>query len=244
MRTTAILALAVLSWAPAAQAQVASRDFLFGQPTGWVAVRSGWFFARAGSDWYDFVTEQFTLDRDQFDSVDVDVELGIRLAPRFDVVGGVALTRVQLPSEYRDWVDSDRLPINQTTSLWTMNWAGSLKVALVERGRAVGQLAWVPRRVVPYAGAGGGALYYHVRQVGDFVDFVDLSVFRGAFISHGWSPSAHAFGGVDVRLLRRVQLTVDGRYRWVSETLDSDWVGFEPLDLSGFTLSAGVGFVF
>jgi len=244
MRTTGILVLVCLCSAVTAEAQVARRDFLFGQPNGWVGVRSGWFFARADSDWYDFVTEQFTLDRNQFDSVDVDVELGIGLSPRFDVVAGVALTRVQMPSEYRDWVDNNRLPINQTTSLWTMNWTGSLKVALTERGRAVGQLAWVPRRVVPYAGAGGGAAYYNMRQEGDFVDFVDLSVFPATFTSHGWSPSGHVFGGVDVGVLRRLNLTVDGRYRWFSRTLDSDWVGFEPLDLSGFTLSAGVGIVF
>jgi hypothetical protein len=83
-----------------------------------------------------------------------------------------------------------------------------------------------------------------VRQEGDFVDFVDLSVFPATFVSDGWTPSAHVFGGVDVGVLRRVQLTLDARYRWVSQELGADWVGFEPLDLSGFTLSGGVGFVF
>jgi len=244
MRTTGILALVCLCWSATAEAQVARTDFLFGPPKGWVGFRVGGFAAHAGSDWYDFVTEQFTLDRDQFDAADFDLDLGIRVSPRLDVVAGWALTQLQTPSEYRDWVDNNRLPINQTTSLWTMNFTGSLKVALLERGRAVGQLAWVPRRVVPYAGAGGGAGYYNLRQEGDFVDFVDFSVFPATFTSHGWSPSGHVFGGVDVGLLRRLKLTVDGRYRWFSKTLDSDWVGFEPLDLSGFTLSVGVGIVF
>jgi hypothetical protein len=244
MRTTGILALACLCWAGAAQAQIPQRDFLFDQPNGWVAVRSGWFFAKAGSDWYDFVTEQFTLDPDQFNAADVELDVGIRLTPRVDFVGGLAYTTVSNPSEYRDWVDNERLPIVQTTNQHTMNLTGSLKLALLERGRSIGQLAFVPRRVVPYAGAGGGALWYRVRQEGDFVDFVDLSVFPATFVSDGWTPSAHVFGGVDVGVLRRVQLTLDARYRWVSQELGADWVGFEPLDLSGFTLSGGVGFVF
>jgi len=246
MRTSGILAVLCLCWAATANAQTLAprRDFFLGPPDGWIAVRSGWFFARAGSDWYDFITERFTIDAQRFNTGDVEVEAGVRVAPRIHALGGVGFTSVSLPSEYRDWVDDDRLPIVQTTRLRTLQVTGSVKLALVDRGRAVGQLVWIPRRVVPYVGAGGGALWYSAQQNGDFIDFVDLSVFPADFSSEGWSPTGHAFAGVDVEMLRWLRLTVDGRYRWVKTELNSDWVGFEPLDLSGFTLSAGVGFVF
>jgi hypothetical protein len=42
---------------------------------------------------------------------------------------------------------------------------------------------------------------FEVRQNGDFVDYVDLSVFTDVFEAKGWAPTAHVFGGVDVRVL-------------------------------------------
>ena len=52
------------------------------------------------------------------------------------------------------------------------------------------------------------------------------------------------FGGVDIHVLKRMYVTVDGRYLWASADLESDWIGFEPIDLAGFRLSGGVSFVF
>jgi hypothetical protein len=146
-------------------------------------------------------------------------------------------------SEYRRFVDNNRLPIEQQTSLRNANISGAIKFALRERGREVGRLAWVPRTVVPFAGAGGGAMWFKVRQNGDFVDYVDLSVFGDVFESNGWTPTAHVFGGVDIRVLRRAYVTFDGRYLWASGNLGSDWIDFDPIDLSGFRLSAGINFI-
>ena len=101
----------------------------------------------------------------------------------------------------------------------------------------------MPRKVVPYVGAGGGAMWFQVRQSGDFVDYVDLSVFTDVFESSGWAPTAHAFGGVDVRVLRRAYVTFDARYTWASGSLGPDWIDFDPIDLSGLRLSAGFNFI-
>jgi hypothetical protein len=140
-------------------------------------------------------------------------------------------------------VDNNRLPIEQTTQLRNVNLSGGIKYALTERGRAVGRLAWVPRKVVPFVGGGGGAMWFGVRQYGDFVDYMDLSVFTDVFESSGWSPSAHVLGGVDVRVLRRAYVTFDARYVWASGDLGQDWIDFDPIDLSGFRLSAGFNFI-
>src|SRR5687767_1132841 len=45
-----------------------SPDFLFQRPEGSVTVRGSWVFARGGSDWYDFVTDQLTLEPNDFNS--------------------------------------------------------------------------------------------------------------------------------------------------------------------------------
>jgi hypothetical protein len=69
-------------------------------------------------------------------------------------------------------------------------------------------------------------------------------VFGDTFVSQGWSPSAQVFGGVDVRVFKRVYVTMDGRYLWAADELERDFIGFDPIDLTGFRLSGGVNFNF
>ena len=241
--------LLVLIAASAANAQDSSPpprpspDFLFGRPDGTLGIRTSWLTGRAGSDWYDFVTDQLTLEKKNFNGPTVGTDLGITLTPRVDLMIGFDYNQRTRASEYRDFVDNNRLPIEQTTLLREANISGGVKVALTERGREVGRLAWVPRTVVPFVGAGGGAMWFQVRQFGDFVDYVDLSVFTDVFESKGWAPSAHVFGGVDVRVLRRAYVTFDARYIWASGNLGPDWVDFDPIDLSGLRISAGINFI-
>lgn len=229
-----------------AQAQGSQQrpDFFFGRPDGSIAVRGGWVFARAGSDLFDFVERQLTVDEGDFNAATFASDLAIAVSSRADAVIGVDFSRAAVASEYRDLVDNNRLPIQQTTSLKELNLTGSIRFALSPRGREISQLAWVPRPVVPYAGAGGGVLWYQFRQTGDFVDAVDLSVFADTFTANGWTPSAHVFGGVDVQVYRRLYLTLDGRYIWAAGELGEDFRNFDPIDLAGFRFGAGINVIF
>jgi hypothetical protein len=224
-------------------AQRPAPDFLFGQPDGTLGIRFTWLSGRSASDWYDFVTDQLTLEKKNFNGPGVGTDLGITLTRRMDLLVGFDYSQTTTPSEYRRFVDNNRLPIEQTTEMRSAMFTGGLKFALTERGRSVGRLAWVPRKVVPFAGAGGGAVWFKVRQFGDFVDYVDLSVFTDAFEANGWAPTAHVFGGVDIRVLRRGYVTFDARYTWASGELGPDWIDFERIDLSGLRLTAGINFI-
>ena len=219
-------------------------DFLFGAPHGSIGLRGTWTFATAGSDLYDFVTNELTVDKSDFNMPGIGFDVAYRLTRRLDGQFGFEWGKNTTASEYRDYVDNNFLPINQTTSLKVIHLTGSVRFALTDRGHDVSRLAWVPRRVVPYVGAGGGVVYYDFAQSGDFVDFVDLSVFPDVFRSKGWAPSAHAFGGVDVRLFRGLYGSVEGRYTKATAKLGADVVDFDPLDLSGFRLAAGINLVF
>lgn len=223
----------------------ATADFMFGRPSGSLSLRGSWVFARAGSDLFDFVTDQLTLDSGDFNARAIGGELGIMISPRLEVLAGVEMTTTSdRPSEYRDFIDNDAQPITQETKLKTVDLTGSLKFSLTPRGRSISRLAWVPSGVTPYVGAGGGAVRYDFLQRGDFVDFVDLSVFTDVFHSNGWAPSAHAFGGVDLRVYRRMFVQLEGRYSWAKGTLDRDFIDFDPLDLAGFRTTAGVSVIF
>lgn len=219
-------------------------DFLFGRPRGSVGFRGNWLFARAQSDWYTFVTDQLSLSKKDFNAPGFAADVGWGVSRRADAVFAVEFNQSKKESEYRHFVDNNRLPINQTTRLRSTGLSGSLKFALVERGLEVSRLAWVPKHIVPFVGAGGGALRYDLQQFGDFVDFRTSGIFPSTLSSAGWAPTAHAFGGVDVLVLKRVYVTLDARYQWSKATLGNDWVDFEPIDLSGFKLAAGASFIF
>jgi hypothetical protein len=115
----------------------------------------------------------------------------------------------------------------------------SVKAYLANRGRSVGHFAWIPARYAPYAGAGGGAMWYSFQQYGDFIDFATARVFPDRFTSKGWTPALHAFVGADVSLKPRLALTAEGRYQWARSQLSEDFSRFDPIDLSGFALTAG-----
>ena len=219
-------------------------DFLFGRPHGAVGVRGTWTFASAGSDIFDFVTRELTIDKSDFNSPGWGGDVAVFLTPRVDAQFGFFMARMAQGSEYRDLVDNNFLPIAQNTSLKTVDLTGSVRFTLTPRGRDVSRFAWVPNRFVPYVGAGGGVIRYKFLQSGDFVDFQDLSVFPDVFSAEGWTPSAHVFGGVDVKLYRALYGTIEGRYTKASAELSSDFVDFDPIDLSGFRLSAGINLIF
>jgi len=231
--------------APSPVVQSAPRpDFLFGRPKGSIGIRGNWLFARAQSDWFTFVTDQLTLNSKDFNAPGFGADVGIAVSRRADAVIGLEFSQSSTESEYRHFVDNDRLPINQTTRLRTFDLTGSVKFALVDKGVQVSRLAWVPRQFIPYVGAGGGLLRYDLDQTGDFIDFADNSVFASSFRSTGWTPLVQAFGGVDVRVLKRVYVTIDARYQFAKGTLDSTWIDFDPIDLAGFKLAAGASLVF
>lgn len=228
---------------PAGQS-VPAPDFLLGPPAGSIGLRSSWLMARAGSDIYDFVTDQLTLSKSSFNGPAFGGEVTVLVSPRVELVGGFELSTPSSESEYRRYIDNKGLPIQQSTSLRTVHVTGSGKLSLLPRGRRISRYAWIPRTVTPYVGAGAGATYYRFTQAGDFVDYQDLHVFSDVFESRGWAPNAHAFAGLDVQAYRRLFVSFEGRYLWSAARLGRDFVGFAPMDLSGVRLGGGVHVAF
>jgi hypothetical protein len=194
----------------------ATADFLFGRPRGWVALRGGWLRPRASGDLFTFVGEQLTVEKGAFNTPAMIGEVGVAITSRIQASGGVEFSRQTVASEYRRFVDNSGDPITQSTMLSQTDVTGSIRIALLDA----------------------------FSQTGDFVDFATLRVFPDAFRSQGWTPSAHVFGGADIRLWRQLFLDVEGRYVWAHGDLGSDFVGFDGIDLDGFRVSTGVSVVF
>ncbi len=242
------LVFTLLCWlvAIAAVAQERDRepDFLFGAPRGYVGVRGGWHLASSSSGIHDFFEEKLTIERGDFDSPTFGFEVGIPLLSRLDVVLGLDFSLARIDSESRDFVDENDLPIEQQTSLNVIPLTASLKFYLNERGRAVSRYAYVPTTVRPYVGVGGGAVFYQLKQVGEFVDEQDLSIFEGTLISTAAGLGWHVFGGVDTRLTPSMWLAVEGRYLWANAGVGGGFQDSDPIDLSGLHITAGLNITF
>ncbi len=239
LRACAALVCA-LGLATRAEAQGSGNGFLFQRPIGTFGVRGGFNRASAGSDIFSFVQSQLTLGRSSFDGLAGVAELSFHLNDRMDLAFGVTYAAKGARSEFRNYVDQNNLPIEQTTSLRQVPLTASVRYHLAPRGRQIGHLAWVPARFSPWVAAGGGVTWYRFRQHGDFVDFSNFNVFRDDFRSDGWTPGAHASAGVDIALGPRFLLTGEGRYSYAKAPMGDSFVGFKPIDLSGFAFMTGL----
>ena len=250
------IALPVATGAPTSRFAQASPDFRFGQPRFSVAFRGLQLRPRATGELHSLLRESFfvrtgpeddpldpTAGRMNFDATGVGFDIGFGAGSRLETRVGVDYALVRALTEDRYNEDEFGLPIEQDTELAQWSVHGELALALMPRGRAIGQYVWIPSAVVPYVGAGAGFFRYSTVMDGRFVDVIDFTIFSERIESQGWAPSVHAFGGVDFRLTRNVLLTTEARYAWATAELDGVLAGFEH-DLTGLRISAGVRFVF
>jgi len=233
--TLALIFLASPLWA-----QGAGRGFLFRAPNGSVSIRTGYDRATAGSDLFTFVTDQLTVNPNDFNAVSFALDVDYRLTSRVNAVFGVGTSRTTTRSEFRNWVDNNRQPIEQSTAFQRVPVTAAVKAYLGPHGQSIGHFAWVPARFAPYVGAGGGAMWYRFQQQGDFIAFDTLKVFTDTFDSTGWTPTVHALAGLEISLASRLAIATEARYEWAKAHLGRDFSGFDRIDLSGISFTSGV----
>ena len=231
---------AMISLPMAASAQAGGPGFLFRRPMMSFGIRAGYARAQAGSEVFDFARDILTLGTSDFASSAWGADIAVRATERLDIAAGVGVTRSSTRSEFRDWVDLDDLPIEQTTTFLRVPMTLSAKYYFRDRGRSVSRFVWVPERWSPYVGLGGGAVWYRFEQEGDFVDFETLDVFSAFLESEGTTGTAHVFSGVDLSLSPRMVLTGEARYSWASMDMGRGLRGFDGIDLGGFQATLGL----
>lgn len=225
-----------------ARAQVAGGDgFLVGRPQGSVTLHGGWASASARSDLFSFTTNQLTLKRGDFSSPTAGADIALRIRDRTDIVFSAEMAGVDKGSSFRNYLDNNDQRIEQQTRFERVPLTVSVKEYLRDRGRAIGHLAWIPTRIAPYVGVGGGAMWYKFQQTGDFIDFnQNFDVFPAVLQSSGWAPTAHVMAGAEFSIDPRFAFVTEARYGWSRAALDGDFSGFDRIDLSGFSTTAGI----
>jgi hypothetical protein len=238
---TLAAALALAATGQPAHAQN-GKGFLFKRPIGSFSLRGGYALANAGSDVFSESTRQLTLNKRDFSAATFGGDFSYVASPRTDLVFDAGYSSTSKPSEFRDFEDNNDNPIQQSTKYRRVPLSVGLKYYLADRGRSVGQFAYIPSKVAPFVAVGGGAMYYRFEQSGDFIDFNtdNLEVFTATLESSGWTPMAQGSAGMDYTIGPWLALTGEGRYQWARARLDPQvFEGFQKIDLSGFTGTVG-----
>lgn len=200
----------------------------------------GMTFPKAGSDLFDMVTRELTLEKSDFRAPAYGFDFGFTFRSRYALIVGFEYSTTSTDSESREFVEDNGQPIAQRTTFSQLPITATLRFYPRRIGETVGSYAWIPNRVLPYVAGGGGVVRYSFDQRGDFVDEQTLRIFRGVFRSTGFARTIHAAAGIDVGITTRIIATIEGRYSWGSKDLDPDFTGFEPIDLSGVRLNGGI----
>jgi opacity protein-like surface antigen len=242
IRTSHLAFAALLSVGAAvpALAQASGDGFLFHQPVARVNLRGGYAVARAGSDLFDFTTDNLTLSKSDFSGLTLGAAVEFTVTSRVNVTLDAGYSRSSKSSEFRRLVDNNDLPIEQSTTFERTPLTANLKFYLSPPGQSVGNAAWIPAKLTPWIGAGGGFMRYRFKQEGDFVDFQTNNVFTSTFDSNDWSPMAQGMLGAEYSITPSLALTGEARYLWARGDLGRDFGGFDKIDLSGITASVGI----
>jgi hypothetical protein len=240
MKRLALVIGLVTGFTGALSAQSAPRDFLFSQPAGSIAFRLGYLGSDANSDVFDFSQERFNVHKRDFGGVNGEVELAFALYRGFEmsVAGGYSVASKR--SMYKDWVDNDDQPIEQTTQFRRAPVTINLRYNLAKPVQPIGSFAFIPNRFTPYVGVGTGLVAHKFQQTGDFIDFEDMSVFFHRYESTGVSSLVQAMAGFTYAANARMGLDTQLKYVRSSAPMGMQWRGFDNIDLSGVALTTGM----
>ena len=248
--SSAVAALLLLGSAVAgAQPRGAGRDFRFGPPSATLTLHGGLAMPTAGSDLFAQTTQEFTVARSDFTAGSIGLDVAFVIGDRADLVLGFTRDQSLTNSEFRDYVDNDGFPIQQSTRFLRQPFTASVRYNLANRGRAIGSYAWIPNRIVPFVGGGVGMMRYEFEQAGDFIDFSTdpPGIFYDRFVESGWSPLVQGSAGASVNLNPYLQFVGEVRYlraRGKQSGSGDDFQGFERLDLSGMSTVFGIALRF
>ena len=230
VRSAALVAVAFLFVAADAEAQWVRQV----DPVGQVRFRLGIFEPLGDSSGWDRVFEGFTGQTSDLQDVLWGVDFLWRPGGYGSLMFGFSSYSGSTTSAYEDWVAGDGSEIRHTKRLEIAD----ISVAWVYHFGSGG--------IRPYAGVGGGLLWWELTDDGNFIDFGDpeLPIVRAFYGADGTTFEAFGLAGIDIPLGPVWSFFAEGRYRWASDGLGDGFAGFGDLDLSGWEISGGfaIGF--
>ena len=143
------------------------------------------------------------------------IEYNQKIANNVELAVSVDGYSKTLDTSYRDYVNADDRPIQQTLQLSVV--PIGLSVRLVPTSRRA--------RIAPFVVVGVDAMVYEYEEFGDFIDFFDPErpIVTDSFVSDGVAFGFHAGGGLRVAVSDDFAIVGEGRYFWSKTDMDDDF---------------------
>lgn len=229
-----------------ASAQSSGDGFMFKKPSGSFSFRGGYALASTTGEPFSVLKRETTVGARSFDAFSAGADFNYFLSRRVDLVFTGDLSSRTKSAEYREWEENGN-PIIQQSTLDRYALGIGLRFNLVDRGRQISALAYIPARTIPYVGLSGGMMWYGFRQKGDFVKSTDqqtASIVTDELKSSDHNFMGQAYAGVDRRMTARWSLIGEARYTQASAKLNMDYKELGDIQLSGLALTAGAAIRF
>jgi len=227
-----------------------------------VTFKVGFFMPHAMSDLWEIEFENMSYTKPQFQNTNFAFGYEYFVSREFSVVMSVDPYTKNKSGIYNDYVGEviDDIfyafnygtgdPISHVFSVTSTPLQASLKLTpLGRKGKAI-----------PFVGGGVGVYLWTVRIQGDMVDFdageefIDLDLDAIVIGYPAYAVDAreenklsfgfHVFGGVMLPIANRISVEGEVKYNRVNGAFKDGFIGFEPFDLGGLTISLGMNYWF
>jgi len=180
------------------------------------------------------INRQYLLfDINDFHAMTVGGDWAVSLGEYFEAGAGFGFYQRTVPTLYADWVNADGSEIVQDLHLRIMPLTAIVKILPLGSKRAF----------QPYVGAGLGVYFWHYSESGEFVDFVDGSIFRDTFADSGTSVGPVAVFGARGRVSSNALIGAEARLQWGKGDLSKDFLS-DTIDLGGYSFLVTLGYRF
>lgn len=227
-----------------------------------VSFKVGYYIPRAMSDLWEIEFENMSFTKTDFQNTNFAFGYEYFVSRELSIVLGIEGYTKNKSGIYNDFVgeeiDSEGFafdygegyPISHVFSVSITPIQASLK--LIPLGRK--------GKIIPFVGGGVGAYLWTVRVQGEMIDFAAGEEFIDVDLDAvviGWptydvdareenriSFGFHVFGGIMVPIANRISMEGEFKYNQGSGNFKDGFLGFDPFDLGGWTISVGINYWF
>jgi opacity protein-like surface antigen len=210
---------------------------------GGLDLRFGGYFPSANSNLFADVTSLYTrgasfstatppgVQKSDWQGFFGGIEYNQKVANNVELAVHVDGYSKSLDTSYRDYVNFDDSPIQQTLRLMVAPVGVSVRLGPTSR-RA---------RLAPFVVAGVDAMVYSYEEFGDFIDFFDpdREILYDSFRSDGVDFGVHLGAGLRVAIGDDFAIVGEARYYWSKTQMGDDFDQNE-IDLGGLAATIGV----
>lgn len=195
-----------------------------------IHLKIGLFIPELQSDLWAINRENLTFDRADMVNVVYGGEYEWYIDRHFSLSAEVGSYAKTVYAQYREYEYEDGAPIFQNITLRLVPVEANLKF----------YPAGHRNRLNPYVGIGAGVVAWTYQQFGDFINFADDSISEGFAETRRFAFGLNGRVGLAYRFQQRLGILLEGKYQYLRGKLSRSFEGFEPLDLSGLTVNAGI----